>query len=39
MLLQDAFASWIDTQVKLDRWSPITERSWRFTLKMLNNIA
>ena len=35
MLLQDAFASWIDTQVKLDRWSPITERSWRFTLKMV----
>ena len=33
--LSDALEQWVDHQVELDRWSPITEEAWRYTTKMV----
>lgn len=35
--LNEALNDWIDHQVELDRWSPITESSWRYTAKMVDH--
>lgn len=34
-LLTDAFSAWVQHQVDLDRWSTVTEKSWRFTERMV----
>lgn len=38
-LLKDAFSDWIDKQVELDRWSPITELNWRYTESVVRQYA
>lgn len=34
-ILTEAFSDWVNHQVELDRWSPVTEKSWRFTERMV----
>lgn len=38
-LLTDALSKWIQHQIDLDRWSPVTQRSWRFTERMVKRYA
>ena len=35
--LSDALEQWVDHQVELDRWSPITEEAWRYTAKVVKH--
>lgn len=37
--LADAFSTWIDRQKELDRWSPVTERTWRYTEKVVHQYS
>lgn len=33
--LSEAFSNWINHQLELDRWSPVTEKNWHFTERMV----
>lgn len=37
--LADAFSAWINRQKELDRWSPVTERTWRYTEKVVHQYS
>lgn len=39
MTLASAFANFVKQQNNLDRWSPITFKSWKFTSQMINSIV
>lgn len=38
-LLSDAFSAWVNRQKELDRWSPVTERTWRYTEKVVRQYS